>query len=644
MKKGYLKIGLGLFLMFASTSVVGALNAPTINSIENKENDLIYVKTTKGDYDVSYYLVGTSLEKAIKYTTNKLEAYLSMPNGTYSVWAVDTNGNKSEPYSITKEDGSCNMSGITNVTDSGTVDMCGIMSSSGLYSNLTEGETIVTCADGYYLNTIKTEMISTTCRLSSLDFKPYDLSKRLCKNTYNYRCIKNTGNNVYNASSYLGSLSLSRGTLSPTFNQSTFEYTASVSSSTSLVTIYASLLDSDASFVDGYEPRTVNLSYGENTIQIKVKGFVNKTENISTYTIKINRPQSSGGSSTISTKSSVNTLNSITLSSGELSPKFNSNTNSYNVTVDNSVDVLKIAASLTDSKASFVTNYGPRNVHLNEGTNKVYLKVKSEAGTVRVYTLNVTRKKADSTTPEPEPTPDPTPEPTPDKSEALLASLSLSQGKIDFESKVFDYNVTVSNEVTNVVATVTPQNASDKVEITGGESLEVGPNELTITVTSSDGSISNVYTIYIIRKEEDAGISQNSLLKSLSISNHPINFSSDVNEYNITIKKNESYVDISCFAEDDNASITIEGNSNLTTGSQIKIRVTAESGNYTDYLINVTGYQKKTSILGTILIVLVIILAVGYAVLRALGYKIYLNFEGIKNFFSNLVNSIFTRK
>ena len=262
MKKGFLKISLGLFLIFAGTSVVGALNAPTINSIESKENDLIYVKTTKGDYDVSYYLVGTSLEKAIKYTTNKLEAYLSMPNGTYNVWAVDTNGNKSDPYSITKEDGSCNMSGITNATDSGTVDMCGIMSSSGLYSNLTEGATIVTCADGYYLNTIQTEMISTTCRLGSLDFKPYDISKRLCKNTYNYRCVKNTGGNVYNDSSSLGSLSLSRGTLSPAFNQNTFDYTASVSSSTSLVTVYASLLDSDASFVDGYEPRTVNLSYG----------------------------------------------------------------------------------------------------------------------------------------------------------------------------------------------------------------------------------------------------------------------------------------------------------------------------------------------------------------------------------------------
>ena len=50
------------------------------------------------------------------------------------------------------------------------------------------------------------------------------------------------------------------------------------------------------------------------------------------------------------------------------------------------------------------------------------MKVKSEAGTVRVYTLNITRKKADSTIPEPGPTPEPPPEPTPDNSEALLAS------------------------------------------------------------------------------------------------------------------------------------------------------------------------------------------------------------------------------
>lgn len=644
MKKTFKMLwGLVLFLLCVE---VEAAKGPTIDSVENKDNDLIYVQATKGDFNISYYLMGTSISNAIKYVSNSTNAYLSMPNGTYTIWAVDTNGNTSAGYTITKDDGSCNMDGLSNVTGSGTIDMCGIMSSTGLYSNLTEGKTLVTCAPGYYLHTIQTEPISTTCRLSSLDFTPYGLQKRLCKNTYNYRCEKNTGNIVLNASSYLNSLSLSRGSISPAFDKTKFDYTATVSSSTSVVTVYASLLDSDASFVDGYEPRTVNLNYGENTIQIKVKGFALQEATESTYTIKITRTKSSGtGGATVS-KSSVNTLNNITLSNGTLSPKFNSNTNVYNVEVENDVDVLTVGATLTDNKSSFVNSYGPRNVHLNEGENNVYLKVKSEAGSVRVYRLIITRKKANNVEPEPTPTPtpDPTPEPTPEVSKALLSSLKLSEGKIDFESNVFDYNVTVGYDVTNVVATVELENDTDTVDIKGGESLEVGANELTITVTSSDGSVSNVYTIYIIKKEADADISGNSLLKSLVINGHAINFDPNVNEYNITIKKNETDVGIECVPDDSNASVTIEGNANLTTGSQIKIRVTAENGNYTDYLINVTGYQKKSNIIGTIFIVLLVILAIAYAILRALGYKIYFNLQGIKNFFSNLFNGIFTRK
>lgn len=644
MKKTFKMLwGLVLFLLCVE---VEAAKGPTIDSVENKDNDLIYVQATKGDFNISYYLMGTSISNAIKYVSSSTNAYLSMPNGTYTIWAVDTNGNTSAGYTITKDDGSCNMDGLSNVTGSGTIDMCGIMSSTGLYSNLTEGKTLVTCAPGYYLHTIQTEPISTTCRLSSLDFTPYGLQKRLCKNTYNYRCEKNTGNIVLNASSYLNSLSLSRGSISPAFDKTKFDYTATVSSSTSVVTVYASLLDSDASFVDGYEPRTVNLNYGENTIQIKVKGFALQEATESTYTIKITRTKSSGtGGATVS-KSSVNTLSNITLSNGSLSPKFNSNTNVYNVEVENDVDVLTVGATLTDNKSSFVNSYGPRNVHLNEGENNVYLKVKSEAGSVRVYRLIITRKKANNVEPEPTPTPnpDPTPEPTPEVSKALLSSLKLSEGKIDFESNVFDYNVTVGYDVTNVVATVELENDTDTVDIKGGESLEVGANELTITVTSSDGSVSNVYTIYIIKKEADTDISGNSLLKSLVINGHAINFDPNVNEYNITIKKNETDVGIECVPDDSNASVTIEGNANLTTGSQIKIRVTAENGNYTDYLINVTGYQKKSNIIGTIFIVLLVILAIAYAILRALGYKIYFNLQGIKNFFSNLFNGIFTRK
>ena len=97
------------------------------NITYEKDNDLVYVTATKGDFNISYYLMGTSISNAIKYVSSSTNAYLSMPNGTFTVWAVDTNGNTSTGYTFTKESGSCNMTGVSNATGAGTIDMCGIM-------------------------------------------------------------------------------------------------------------------------------------------------------------------------------------------------------------------------------------------------------------------------------------------------------------------------------------------------------------------------------------------------------------------------------------------------------------------------------------------------------------------------------------
>ena len=135
--KKTLKMMWGLVLFLACASVQAA-KGPTIDSVENKDNDLVYVTATKGDFNISYYLMGTSISNAIKYVSSSTNAYLSMPNGTFTVWAVDTNGNTSTGYTFTKESGSCNMTGVSNATGAGTIDMCGIMSLTGLYSNLTD--------------------------------------------------------------------------------------------------------------------------------------------------------------------------------------------------------------------------------------------------------------------------------------------------------------------------------------------------------------------------------------------------------------------------------------------------------------------------------------------------------------------------
>lgn len=630
MKKIYLFL-IGFVCLF--TTSVKALDLPKIDRAVSMGDDLVLVNASQGTYKISYYLVGQSTNEAIKFTSSSLNPYVSVPNsdanGNYKIWAVDDHGYKSEPYEVYITT-SCNRIGLTNLTGSGNLTACGLIDYTGHVAdndknNIFKGD-MFTCASGYYLNVINTQMISTTCKANELKFSMYNgIEKRFCKYEYHYECVKNDTSSGAIASA-LASLSISSGQLSPSFASSTLNYSATTDASS--ITINASLKDSRASFVNGYGPRTVNLNYGKNKIEIKTKGSV-----ISTYTLNITRTGSSSTGGNTSSLSSNNQLKSLSVDNVSLSPGFKPVTNNYKATVENNVTSVIVRAELSDTKASFVNGYGPRTVILGEGSNIIRIKVKSQSGTVRVYNITITRKTGSGNDTETPTTPD---TPTPTESKALLKSLTLDNGNIDFESGVFDYNVTVDNDVLNVIPTVVAENENDKVEINGGTELQEGANELSIKVTSEDGNTSNTYTIYIIRKSNEEEVSTSSILKNLTIKNHKLKFDAKTLEYKIALNENETELDISAEAASEKASISIEGNEKLTTGSEIKIRVTAESGDYTDYYIKITGYKKKGNVFLTILVVLIIIVIGAYAVLRALGYKIYFNFEGLKNAISNM--------
>ena len=623
MKKIYLFL-IGFVCLF--TTSVKALDLPKIDRAVSMGDDLVLVNASQGTYKISYYLVGQSTSEAVKFTSSSLNPYVSVPNGNYNIWAVDEQGNKSQPYAVNITT-SCNRTGLNNITGSGNITICGLIDYKGI---LAKQEYVLKedfhCASGYYFNPINTQMISTTCKANELKFSMYNgIEKRFCKYEYHYECVKNDTSSGAIASA-LASLSISSGQLSPSFASSTLNYSATTDASS--ITINASLKDSRASFVNGYGPRTVNLNYGKNKIEIKTKGSV-----ISTYTLNITRTGSSSTGGNTSSLSSNNQLKSLSVDNVSLSPRFKPFTNKYSATVENNVTSVTVRAELSDTKASFVNGYGPRTVLLGEGANIIRIKVKSQSGSVRVYNVTITRKTGSGNDTETPTTPD---TPTPSESKALLKSLTLDNGNIDFESGVFDYNVTVDNDVLNVIPTVVAENENDKVEINGGTELQEGANELSIKVTSEDGSTSNTYTIYIIRKSNEEEVSTSSILKDLIIKNHKLKFDAKTLEYKIALNENETELDISAEAASEKASISIEGNEKLTTGSEIKIRVTAESGDYTDYYIKITGYKKKGNVFLTILVVLIIIVIGAYAVLRALGYKIYFNFEGLKNAISNM--------
>jgi hypothetical protein len=97
---------------------------------------------------------------------------------------------------------------------------------------------------------------------------------------------------------------------------------------------------------------------------------------VSTYGCTIN----------IANFSSVNTLSSLSITDGTISPAFDPQTTEYMASVANTVNSVTISAAPTDSKSS-VAGTGTFNVV--EGENKFPIVVTAENGSVKTYTLTV---------------------------------------------------------------------------------------------------------------------------------------------------------------------------------------------------------------------------------------------------------------
>lgn len=199
-----------------------------------------------------------------------------------------------------------------------------------------------------------------------------------------------------------------------------------------------------------------------------------------------------------------------------------------------------------------------------------------------------------------------------------LKSLTLSSGSISFNSDVYEYNLNLESSVNNITVNAIPIDSNNSVNVTGNQNIK-NNSVISITVTASTGDKS-VYKINIKKQEEK--LSSNKRLKSLTIKDYNINFSPNINEYNLKIKEGIDKLDIEYTAEDDLASVSISGNKELKHGSKIVLSVTAQDGSVGYYNINIL--VKKSSNIIKILFIIILILAIG-----AGGYYVYIKF--IKN-------------
>ena len=103
-------------------------------------------------------------------------------------------------------------------------------------------------------------------------------------------------------------------------------------------------------------------------------------------------------------KSADNSLASLTLSSGTLSPAFKYNVTNYTAEVANDVTPVVVSAKPSNANATVESVNGGENLAV--GANKIQIVVKAENGVTATYTITVTRKESgdtdDSDTPDEE--------------------------------------------------------------------------------------------------------------------------------------------------------------------------------------------------------------------------------------------------
>lgn len=359
---------------------------------------------------------------------------------------------------------------------------------------------------------------------------------------------------VADGNNYLSSITLSEGTIDFEKSKNTYEI-KNINGST--IEIGANAESSYAKLSGDIGKK--NLKLGRNTFKITVtsESGVNRI-----YTLNIYRNDN---------RDKTNTLSSLEVENNKITPEFNKNTVNYTLTVKKDVTSVKINATLESDKSSFNKGYGPRTVNLNYGVNSVLIKVTSESGAVKTYTIKITREDDRS-------------------SNNYLKSLNVSSGDFTFNKKTLNYSFTVPNEVTSLKVFAAAEDTKSTVSGVKTYNLKEGLNKITITVTAENKQ-TRTYTLQVTRIVKNITKETNNKLESLEITNYQINFDPETTIYNLTIE-NEKSLNITPKVQDSSSSVVVNGNENLKDGSVIKLVVTAVDGSTKEYIINISKNEE----------------------------------------------------
>lgn len=296
--------------------------------------------------------------------------------------------------------------------------------------------------------------------------------------------------------------------------------------------------------------------------------------------------------------SSQKSLETISISKGNLTPAFSADVTEYTASVDYTDTTFDLSLAPSSSKAKCYVNgqevtSGSVSVPLNIGENTVTVSVKAEDGLVSTYTIKITRVAAAS---------------NPD-----LQTLTLSSGILNpaYAAGTLNYTASVLYGVSSVDVTVVPVEATSTMTIDGENatsgvakavSLAVGSNSVPVVVTAQDNSV-KTYILDITR----AAASANADLASLAISVGTLSpsFSSSTQSYTASGAYSQASLNVTATTSSEYATVTIGGQS-ATSGvaksvalsvgaNSIPIVITAENGTTKTYTLSFTRNSASTT-------------------------------------------------
>jgi len=368
----------------------------------------------------------------------------------------------------------------------------------------------------------------------------------------------------------LTGLLVNSGTLSPAFVNSTTSYTLSIPNTiTSLVIVPTStytitVTNSNSNVVtSGTSSLPLLLNVGTNVITVSTAD-----PSTTSYTLTVMRNPA---------------LSGLTVSSGTLSPAFNSAVPNYTLNVTN--DTSSITVTPTSTSTIYVngivvsSGVASGSISLAVGSSNV---ISILAGTL-TYVITVTRASSSYL--------------------SALTGLTLSPS---FLSATTSYTATVSNSITSAAITPTSVDSTATIIVNGitvlsGSSsgsipLLPGSNLINIAVTSQDHNVTN-YTITVTRTALTV-----SSLSSLTLSHGTLSsvFAAGTLTYTATVAYAYPSVTVTPTVTDSSATVKVNGLTVISgsasstilllvgNSNTITVLVTAQDNSTTTYIITVT--------------------------------------------------------